>query len=254
MQDQSHIVDREFPELNAARRRRRLSAAAAVLTSLVTVACGSSGDPAGTTLENPTVGTGPLMPFKVGNVWNYRVTDSSGISDKSTTIEKEELVGGTGPHAGDMAYKVVTRKGTSDQTDSWQLPVADEPDKVVRMRELSYGATSMMPNLDTWWEPYKLHVDGRAATLVQDYTWLETYDETKDQLDGTAAVTATQHDRWTVVSIDESVVVAGKTYEHAVHFQKFSNAAKDYWFLRGVGKLKETGTQTEELLSYQITE
>ncbi|MGC4090447.1 MAG: hypothetical protein QM756_21740 [Polyangiaceae bacterium] len=100
--------------------------------------------------------------------------------------------------------------------------------------------------------PYKLHIDGRAETLVEGSTWREDYDETKAAFDGTAPVTATQHDRWTVIALDEVITVAGVRYEHAVHFQKFTNAAKDYWYLRGVGKLKETGSQTEELVSFSV--
>ena len=42
---------------------------------------------------------------------------------------------------------------------------------------------------------------------------------------------------------DETVEVPAGTFEHAIHFQK---AGKNYWYLRGVGKLKETGSQTEE--------
>ena len=31
-----------------------------------------------------------------------------------------------------------------------------------------------------------------------------------------------------------------------------STAQKDYWFARGVGKIKESGGQTEELASYSL--
>ena len=38
-----------------------------------------------------------------------------------------------------------------------------------------------------------------------------------------------------------------------IHLQKVgSSTTKDYWYLRGVGKLKETGSQTEELTEYQL--
>ena len=39
----------------------------------------------------------------------------------------------------------------------------------------------------------------------------------------------------------------------AAHAMKVgSSSTKEYWYLRGVGKLKETGTQTEELTEYQL--
>ena len=42
-------------------------------------------------------------------------------------------------------------------------------------------------------------------------------------------------------------------FEHAIHLRKASNGnVKEYWYLRGVGKLKEVGEQTEELSEYTI--
>jgi hypothetical protein len=40
----------------------------------------------------------------------------------------------------------------------------------------------------------------------------------------------------------------------AVLLRKVSNASseKNYWYARGVGKVKETGAQTEELTEYQV--
>lgn len=223
-----------------------------LIAACCAIACGGS-DP-GSKPNNVVYGEGPLLPFKEGNQWTYRVSDGTSVTEKTTTIGALEVVGGSGPHAADKAYKVVTRKGTdlADQTESWQAPSAESADRVERYREISYGATTQMPKLDTYWDPSKLHIDGRDEVLTAGNTWLETYDETKIPYDGGATTTATQSDRWTVISLDESIVVAGESYEHAVHFRKFSTAAKDYWYLRGVGKLKETGTQTEELTAFSL--
>jgi hypothetical protein len=230
----------------------RYFACVGTLSLLLASGCGS--DAPAHSNDSTVVGTGALLPWKVGNTWTYRVTDGAEVSDKTTTVESEAPVGGTGPNAALMAYRVVTRKGTmlNDETESWQAPLPDSEDKVVRYREISYSAKTGMPTLETTWAPYKLHVDGRAETLTQDFTWREDYEETKTAYDGTPPEMGTQSDRWTVIGLDETVSVAGKTYEHAVHFQKFSNSAKDYWYLRGVGKLKETGSQTEELVSYTV--
>ena len=232
----------------------RQSLFAAIITAaLGSVGCGSDA-PAGSTTENPDVGTGSLLPWKLGNKWTYRVTDGTDISDKTTTIEAEEPVGGSGPNAAVMAFRVVTRKGMmlNDETESWQAPLPDSVDKVVRYREIAYSAKTGMMSSETHWDPYKLHIDGRAEILSDGNTWREDYLETKTSFDGSVPEVTTEADRWTVISVDESVNVAGKTYDHAVHFQKFTNAAKDYWYLRGVGKLKETGSQTEELVSYEL--
>jgi hypothetical protein len=48
------------------------------------------------------------------------------------------------------------------------------------------------------------------------------------------------------------VTVPAGTF-HALILQKAgSSVAKTYWFVRGVGKVKETGGQTEELVEYHV--
>jgi len=60
-------------------------------------------------------------------------------------------------------------------------------------------------------------------------------------------------ERWIVLDDDETLQVPLGTFEHVIHFQKIgSSTSKEYWYLRGVGKLKETGSQTEELTDYQL--
>jgi hypothetical protein len=231
--------------------RQFIFALLAALSSGLAGCGGSDPGPPGTAEE------GPLLPFKTGNSWTYQVTDTGVVSDKTTTIGDLEVVGGTGPNATMMAFNVVTRKGTdlADQTVSWQAPSAESPDRFVRFREISYGATSQMPKLETYWKPSKLHIDGRAEVLVDNHSWEEDYEEGKIPFDGTAAIPLTpSKDIWTVVSVDESVTAAGKQYDHTVHFRKVSDsgAQKEYWYKPNVGKIKETGTQTEELVSFSL--
>jgi hypothetical protein len=208
-------------------------------------------DDAGRDDTGDELGKGPLMPWAVGNSWTYRVTDEDdGRSTKVTTIEKEERVGGMGPHKDEMAFRVVTKKGASDQTISWQLDVGD---KVVRYREQSFGAKSGELQLEEHWDPYKLHVDGTAAHRKAGATWLEVYEETKLPVDE-ASSTSTERDRWTVDSPDEVITVPAGTF-HAIVFQKAGgDSLKTYWYVPGVGKVKETGSQTEELVSYEVAE
>jgi hypothetical protein len=188
-----------------------------------------------------------LLPFKVGNSWTYRVTDDDGVSTKVTTVEAMEAVGGTGPSQAAMAYRVVTKKGadSADQTISWQAPVGD---KVVRYREQSFGATTQMLKLEEHWDPYKLHIDGSAEHTVMGASWVETYVETKLPV-GEAAASATNADPWSVVSASEMVQVPAGTFD-AVVFEKSGN--KRYWYARGIGKVKEAGSQTEELTAYKL--
>jgi hypothetical protein len=212
----------------------------------------STGGAAGASNIEPE---GPLLPWAVGNNWTYQVTDTAGVvTEKTTTIGDEEEVGGEGPNASLLAFHVVTSKGAggNDRTESWQAPSPDNPDRIVRYRELSYGAVTGNLELEEHWEPEKLHVDGSADRIVAGASWLESYSETKLPV-GLAMTTHAVRERWTVVADDETLEVPAGTFDHVLHLQKAGgNATKEYWYVHGVGKLKETGTQTEELVDYVI--
>jgi len=199
---------------------------------------------------------GPLLPWAVGNNWTYQVTKAGVVSLKTTSIGEAEAVGGEGPNAETMAFHVTTAKGTdlNDHTESWQAPSDDEPERIVRYREQSFDVSSGALELDESWEPHKLHVDGTAAHTVKGASWLESYAETKLPV-GLSASTHDVRERWTVLDDDETVEVPAGTFEHVIHFQKVGGSStKDYWYLRGVGKVKETGSQTEELTEYKLEE
>jgi hypothetical protein len=198
----------------------------------------------------------PLLPWAVGNSWTYEVTKDGVTTLKTTTIGELEEVGGEGPNAELMAYHVTTAKGADamDHTESWQAPDRDNPLRILRYREQSFGAMTGKLQLDEHWDPAKLHIDGSADRSVTGANWLESYAETKLEV----GITPTTHDvreRWTVISDDETVEVPADTFEHAIHFQKAGGGStKDYWYVRGVGKVKETGSQTEQLTEYELVE
>ena len=193
---------------------------------------------------------GALLPWKTGNSWTYRVTDDGEISTKVTTIGDLEAVGGTGPHQAEMAYKVVTKKGVdgTDQTISWQNLTGD---KVIRYREQSFSASSGMLELEEHWDPYKLHIDGSAEHTVTGASWIERYSETKLPVGG-APTTNEQRDPWSCDVSNESVTVPAGTFDAVIVRKAGSSSLKTYWYVPGVGKVKETGGQIEELLSFSL--
>jgi hypothetical protein len=159
-----------------------------------------------------------------------------------------------GPNAGLMAFHVVTAKGVdgTDRTESWQAPHPDAPERIVRYREQSFGAVTGVLEQEEHWDPEKLHIDGSADRTVTGATWLERYDETKLPV-GLAMSTHAVSERWTVLADDETLEVPAGIFEHVIHLRKAgSGATKEYWYLRGVGKIKEVGTQTEELVDYRL--
>jgi hypothetical protein len=183
------------------------------------------------------------------------VTDAqAGVSEKTTTIGERQAVG-RGPHADVMAYRVVTKKSDgADQSISWQEPLDDT---VVRYREQSYSAKDGALVLEEFWDPYKLHADGTAAHTVRGARWIEHYTETKVSIsEGMEAAPESleREDSWQVVSAESdgvSVTVPTGTFDHVLVVQKAGpSGSKTYWYARGVGKLKETGSQTEELVRF----
>ncbi|MDF3065804.1 MAG: hypothetical protein K0R38_1405 [Polyangiaceae bacterium] len=197
---------------------------------------------------------GPLLPWEEGNKWTYRITKDGVTSVKTTTIGELTAVGGVGPNADLMAYHVVTAKGAelADRTESWQAQDPEDEDRIIRFRELSFDATTGELELEEYWDAAKLHIDGSPARTVKDASWLETYQEYKLEV-GLSPTDHEVRERWTVLDDDATVEVPAGTFEHAIHLQKIgSSTTKEYWYLRGVGKLKETGSQTEELEDYEL--
>jgi hypothetical protein len=189
---------------------------------------------------------GQLLPLKVGNTWTYRVTDAQGIiTEKHNTAMVEEPVGGVGPNKDVMAIRMVTTKGIggADETISWQKDIGTA---VVRYREQSFGAQTDLLELEEHWHPYKVRVD-----MSMGSTWLEDYQEFKTPA-GAATTEANERDRWTVLDYSQSVTVPKGTFTAVVLQKAGGSATKVYWFVAGVGKVKETGGQTEELIDYQV--
>ncbi len=241
------------PETRArARLAPMLSTVAASLLALSLVACGGSDPPV---TDNPTKGA--LLPMATGHSWTYRVTQDGVVSTKVTTVLDAENVGGSGPYAATRAFKVETRKGmdSKDLTESWQAPKDGDTNVVIRFRELSYGAMTGMLQLEEHWDPPRLHVDGSSAHTQTGVQWADSYKEIKIPAGMAAMSPSQQSDLWQVVEGDATVDVPAGHFEHAVHLKKISSSSsvKEYWYLRGVGKLKETGAQTEELVESRIT-
>lgn len=221
----------------------------AVATCLcLSAAC--SSDETGNGADDGAIATsGPFLPWTVGNRWTYQVTGDGETSTKETTIESEELIGGSGPNAGETALRVVTKKGAVDQTVSWQ---ALEGERVVRYREQAFHATSGELELEEHWDPSKLHFDHSAAHTAAQASWLEEYTETKQEADEPPA-TETQRDVWTVDAVDQVVTVPAGTFRAIVVQKAGGSNLKTYWYVAGVGKVKETGGQTEELVDYMVS-
>lgn len=207
-----------------------------------------------------------LLPLRPGNRWIYQVREPGQASyEKTQMVEAAEAVGGRGPHAGEIAYRMVTTKvggafGLPDRTVSWQR---SDGTKVVRFRELAYRAGTNTVNAEDYWTPYKLRLDAQPlpAPLALGQRWEERYTEHKVS-PTTGAVSSVHHtDVWTVTGVDLDVSVAAGRFAGCAELTKTdgsgTDAGKSYVFCPGVGKVRETGragiSQSEELTSFAVS-
>jgi hypothetical protein len=230
-------------------RGRHAGRALVLAAAVAGVGCGDT-DPGGLIPPDCEPAEGAMLPWKTGNTWTYAVNDAGLVSTKETVVGEMEPVMGTGPNKDVMAFKVVTHKGGMDQTVSWQAPSGDN---VIRYREQAFSASTGALELEEHWDPHKLHIDGSAARRVTGVSWLEIYQEMKMPV-GAPPQMHEARDRWSVLSACASVTVPAGTFT-AIHLQKVSangGSAKTYWYVPGVGKVKESGGQLEELVSYAL--
>ncbi len=233
---------------------------------------GSMGGAGGAPLSNE------YFPFKVGNSWEYNVTEPGRAAvTKVHRIVRAEVVGGTGPNKDKQVFRVETQKRPdatpADATISWQLR---DGDRVMRYREQSCNGGSLelggdgsvtkcTVNEEAFWTPGRIRLDEKPTgmALAKGLSWMQEYDESKTTFDfRTAPPTATtvtgKHvERWEVTESGQTVMVPAGTFTNCVVIKKTSqtDSAKTYTFCKGVGKVKEEGTvggQTETLIKHTL--
>lgn len=250
---------------------------AAFLMTTLLGACGSGSG----TMSDGGVGAGAFLPLKVGNQWTYQITNIDGtISAKIQSVVSEEAVGGAGDSQDTQAFKLVTGNKFGDPNGdvSYQALVGS---RYVRYRELSIdGKTGALKKEEYYAEPWKLRVDVSEANTTQGASWVESYesfvvdapkasaatpdggaDTASDDAgatvsDGGLVTTSSQvQESWEVTGSDESVTVPAGTFKALMVNRISPGSNKTFWFVRGIGKVKETGIgdQTEELTSYKVT-
>jgi hypothetical protein len=213
---------------------------------LLTAACGGSSSGDDDSGGDPSM---RYLPWQPGAVWSYKLTDPSGVlppaMDKKTTVMAEMDVGGV--HAGKRAFLVHVEQmiGSKDVYETFDRALD------IRYQSIFYDVNGMMLSTDID-QPYRLKLDESAAHTAPNATWSTTFTETTIR-PGVAPQTSTKTESWRVIDDDEPITVIAGTFE-ALHIQRTSSGGKtqDYWYVRGTGKVKETGSgaQEEELMSF----
>jgi hypothetical protein len=232
---------------------------------------GGQGGMGGYGVELPTAES--LYPQKVGNSWTYLVTPVAVElpSYKVVTVDAMEMVGGTGNSAMRPAFRHTTCKSAPtpeacampasmtnriDKTVGWM----GMSDKVLaNYREQAFKKATDMLVEEDWWEPSRIKIDMSPAHTVAGATWVDSYKEFKHPT-GAAITSTTQNEKWTVVAVGETVTITppggtAKSYPNCIkvtHDNNSGSMTKTFWYARGIGKIKETGAQTEELIDYKV--
>jgi hypothetical protein len=234
------------------------------LPALSLAACGSdtappgnpdaaAGGPDGAPAADAAVAAERYLPLEVGNTWTYKVTPLGGQPvNKTNTVEAFEDAGGM--HAGVMAYRVRTDK-VGGTTIGWQQ---DTGNSVVRLREDDYD-TTMTLQTSTDYEPNKLRIDESGAHLAVNAQFVQSFSESIHDAIANTNMTVAKNETWTVIATDEQLTVPAGTFT-CLHLKRTGTntggvaVTKEFWFAKGVGKIKELDTSagTEELASYTL--
>lgn len=220
-------------------RRRTTILGGLLLAAGCATGCGSD-----TTTPDPTdAGVVPLIPVAAGNTWTYRVTEGTEVSTKVQTI--------TGPATsnGREGFQFVTTKGTTREVESVQALVDGV---LVRLEEKNYKNGA----LNEWdvYEPSMVRIDSNQADPGDEYQTTHTK-VSMDVDTGTVAARIVVENRFSVQALESIDVPAGRfTALRVLRIDATDQSRKLYWYVPGLGKVREVGGQTEELESVSLVE
>ena len=217
---------------------RSAGVAAGLLAVLSVASCGDDASTNG-------FGKGPLLPLVKGNTWTYRVTDGDQVTEKTVTVGESQRIGGSGPNADERAF-LVTSERESTTTLSF---MASLDGRIVRYRDQELSGDQV--DSDTSFSPHRLYIDGTDEHTREGASWPEEFEGTVSK-PGKADETSTEREVWTVTATAEEVTVPAGTFRALVVTKAGGTKLKTYWYVRGLGKVKEIGGQIEELLEFDV--
>jgi len=200
-------------------------------------------------------------PCAAGATWSYSTDDvdsDGGVfsGTKTVTCERMEPVPGRAAITAWRIHTVVPGIDAQEQL-TWQFENAAA---IVRYRDDIYaagGTTTLLSS--SVYAPAKGRVDLATGHLETGAIYSETFTETVTDVGptGNSTSSSSKSYEWKVVDANEAITVPAGTFK-ALHLQKFNGNSKaldkDYWFVRGVGKVKETSEagRTELLTTFQV--
>ena len=208
------------------------------------IGCGGDDGPgAGADCGFPT-GADSYFPFEPGYRWTFRVTDlGSGVQSQKPQAVSPAPVTDDEDFPGVSLLEQVTDK-PNGQTISL---LAREGDVLVRYKQEDYDAFGTLERV-TVYDPPKIRLDeGRAAAGT---TFEESYTATETDALGVVTTTAIT-ESWEVIGVDVPCSAPFGELE-CLQVRRIrtagGTATKDFYYARGVGKIREEGDQQIEEL------
>ncbi|RYZ33620.1 MAG: hypothetical protein EOO71_41510 [Myxococcaceae bacterium] len=208
--------------------------------------------------ENKPQESTKLWPLTQGSTWTYRIDDPvSGVFNKTVTVLGPETVPGTQMTAVKVHSKQdrTATTGTVYEENSWQLELTNG--LVVRLRE--EDITDGLRTRATTWSPAMMK---SLAATPASVPW-EHQDAVRELITYDAGGTEGKDPTyvWKVLEKDVTVTTPAGTFTNAIKVQRDklnkSGEVKEekqrrYWLVPGVGKVREEGERTEELVSFDV--
>ncbi|MCP3097756.1 hypothetical protein LZ198_02570 [Myxococcus sp. K15C18031901] len=212
--------------------------------------------PTGT--DEPDTQGGSLWPLTAGSVWVYDILDPvHGAFQKQVTMEGEKEVPGMAGSRGMLVHSRQDRVATGVLYEEYSYQAELPNGLVVRLREEDHRDGVLVRT--TTWNPATVKSLARAPSAlpwsyqsaVQEFTVLG--DGSQEDSDPTYT--------WRVVEMDVTVQTKAGTFTNAIKVRrdKLNDAGevkdgkeRTYWLVPGVGKVREEGERTEELVRYDI--
>jgi hypothetical protein len=209
--------------------------------TLCLAACGGGDGPSG---GDCGFASDRYLPYEAGNSWTYQITDlSTGM--RATKTQAVSAV--DDPDLGPVLLQVTGKlSGTTKSLNR------RDGDRLVRFEQEDYDATGTLERTTTY-DPSELRIDESAERVAEGAAWDEAYTEIVDDPSGVEVSRVDTIDHWAVVEGAVSCEAPLGTFE-CLHLRKTRTAGgvavKDFFFARGVGKVRESGqSQLEELAS-----
>lgn len=182
------------------------------------------------------------LPYEVGMTWSYQVTDlgSGERKDKEQRLDEEI----DDPVHGPAIVQITGKLAGSTRS---LLRVAG--DRVERLVQEDRDTSDAVERTTTY-DPPQIRIDESAGRVVAGARWEESYVETVEE-PGAPTVEIANTDAWEVVAVDVACEAPIGRFE-CLHVRRTRTeggiAIKDFYFARGIGKVREVGdNQSEEL-------